>query len=91
MKLLLPDAAPSLFSSNEIEIEMNQKILALQNKSEPIANDFVNGDDCHETLENDPLNDSSPMEAEDLPLSTFKIKVYFLVFYNMYSVFLLAL
>ena len=85
MKLLLPDAAPSLFSSNDIEIEINKKILALQNKSEPIANDFANGDDCQETLENDPLNDSSPMEAEDLPLSTFKIKVEFLVFYNTLS------
>ena len=76
---------PSLFSSNEIEIEMNRKIVALQNKSEPNANDFANGDDCQETLENDPLNDSSPMESEDLPLSTFKIKVHFLVFINTLS------
>ena len=85
MKLLIPDVAPSLFSSDEIEIEMNRKILALQNKSEPNPNDFANGDDCQETLENDPLNDSSPMEAEDLPLSSFKIKVHFLVFYNTLS------
>ena len=64
---------------------MNRKIVALQNKSEPNTNDFANGDDCQETLENDPLNDSSPMESEDLPLSTFKIKVEFLVFYNTLS------
>ena len=75
--------APSLFSSNEIEIEMDRKILALQNKSEPNTNDFQeNGDDSQEILENDPLNDvnsSSPLENEDLPLSTFKIKVCFYI------------
>ena len=83
VKLLLPDAVPILFSSNEIEIEMDRKILALQNKSEPNTNDFQeNGDDSQEILENDPLNDvnsSSPLENEDLPLSTFKIKVCFYI------------